>query len=168
MATSTVASDRRAEVNRGALWIRTGLLTALIDGTFSSVLSAGFYGSTVARLWQGVASTLIGPKAFEGGVKTALLGVLMHIGVAFSWSAVFLFILWRLKWIRQVVASSLGVLKVAALYGPAIWMLMSFVVIPLLTRRPPSITYRWWVQFFGHIPFVAVPIVASVARGQKR
>jgi hypothetical protein len=24
----------------------------------------------------------------------------------------------------------------------------------------PAITFRWWVQFFGHIPFVAVPIVA--------
>lgn len=66
------------------------------------------------------------------------------------------------------MASSFGVFKVAALYGPAIWMVMSLVVIPLLVHRPPSITYRWWVQFFGHIPFVALPIVASVARGQLR
>ena len=148
--------------------VRAGLLTAVVDGTFSSVLSAVFYGSTVARLWQGVASTLIGSKAFEGGTKTALLGVLMHFGVAFSWSAVFLFIVWRLQWIRRIVASPFGFAKVAALYGPFIWMVMSFVVIPLLTHRPPAITYRWWIQFFGHIPFVAVPIVASITRGQPR
>jgi hypothetical protein len=42
---------------------------------------------------------------------------------------------------------------------------MSLVVIPLLVHRPPTISYRWWVQFFGHIPFVAIPIVAS-ARGK--
>jgi hypothetical protein len=43
------------------------------------------------------------------------------------------------------------------------WMTMSLVVIPLLAQRPP-ITYRWWIQFFGHIPFVALPIVACTRR----
>ena len=32
------------------------------------------------------------------------------------------------------------------------------------TRRPPTISYRWWIQFFGHFPFVGIPIVASIAR----
>lgn len=36
--------------------VRAWLLTALIDGPFSSVLSVAFYHSTVARLFQGVAS----------------------------------------------------------------------------------------------------------------
>jgi len=25
------------------------------------------------------------------------------------------------------------------------------------------INVRWWVQFFGHIPFVALPIVGLIA-----
>ena len=41
---------------------------------------------------------------------------------------------------------------------------MSLVVIPLLLHRPPSFTIRWWVQFFGHIPFVALPIVTMIGR----
>ena len=45
------------------------------------------------------------------------------------------------------------------MYGPFIWTVMSVVVIPLLVHRPPSINVRWWVQFVGHIPFVALPIV---------
>jgi uncharacterized membrane protein YagU involved in acid resistance len=53
----------------------------------------------------------------------------------------------------------------AALYGPFIWMVMSLAVIPLLVHRPPTVGVRWWVQFFGHIPFVGVPIVASSGRG---
>jgi hypothetical protein len=36
-----------------------------------------FYHSTVTRLWRGVASTLLG-RAFDGGTRTALIGVLMR------------------------------------------------------------------------------------------
>ena len=143
--------------------VRVGLLTGIVDGLFSSVLSAFFYGSTVSRLWQGVASVLLGSDALNGGRRTALIGLLMHFGVAFAWSAVFLFLLLRWEWIRGLLASRHGVLKVAALYGPFIWMVMSLVVIPALTRRPPRITLRWWIQWFGHIPFVGIPIVASSA-----
>jgi hypothetical protein len=42
---------------------------------------------------------------------------------------------------------------------------MSLLVIPVLLRRPPAITFRWWVQFLGHVPFVGIPIVASASRG---
>ena len=45
--------------------VRAGLLTAITDGLFSSVLSVAFYNSTVQRLFQGVASTLLGPDATE-------------------------------------------------------------------------------------------------------
>lgn len=144
--------------------VRAGLLTGIIDGLFSSILSVAFYDSTVTRLFQGVASTLLGPEALEGGISTALVGVLMHFGVAFGWSAVFLFLVLRLPWIRRVLDSRYGVLKVAALYGPFIWLVMSLVVIPLLLHRPPTITIRWWVQLIGHFPFVGLPIVASTGR----
>jgi uncharacterized membrane protein YagU involved in acid resistance len=72
----------------------------------------------------------------------------------------------RLGWIRGLLASELGVLKVAALYGPVIWMVMSLALIPLMTHRPPSITYRWWIQFFGHILFVAFPMIWAITRGE--
>jgi hypothetical protein len=143
--------------------VRAGLLTGIVDGLFSSALSAFFYGSTVSRLFQGVASVLLGSDALNGGRRTVLIGLLMHFGVAFAWSAVFLFLLLRWEWIRGLLASRHGALKVAALYGPFIWMVMSLVVIPALTHRPPRITLRWWIQWFGHIPFVGIPIVASSA-----
>ena len=147
--------------------VRAWLLTAIVDGLFSSVLVSVFYGSTVTRLFQGVASTLLGPSALEGGTRTALIGLVMHFTVALTWSTVFLLLFTRFAWIRDVVASPGGVVKVAAVYGPAIWMFMSFVVVRTLAHRPPTINYRWWIQFFGHIPFVAVPIVASIGRGAR-
>lgn len=144
--------------------VRAGLLTGITDGLFASILSVAFYNSTVTRLFQGVASTLLGPEAIDGGISTALVGVLMHFGVAFGWSAVFLFLVLRSPWIRRVLSSPHGVLKVAAVYGPFIWLVMSLVVIPVLLQRPPTINIRWWIQLIGHIPFVGVPIVASIGR----
>ncbi len=139
-----------------------GSLTALVDGVFSSVLSAVFYGSTVQRLFQGVAATLLGPGALTGGTRTALIGVLMHVGVAFGWSAVFLVLFASWPWVRQATTSRSGVFAVAAIYGPFVWLVMSLVVIPALTHRATPIGFRWWVQLFGHIPFVGLPIVASI------
>jgi hypothetical protein len=148
--------------------VRAGFLTAASDGLFSSILAVVFYHSTVARLFQGVASTLLGKEALNGGTPTALLGLLMHFGVAFGWSAVFLFLAMRSAWIRGLLSSRYGVVKVAALYGPFIWLVMSLAVIPLLLHRPPAISIRWWIQLIGHIPFVGVPIVASIGRGSPR
>ena len=147
----------------GSRFIRAGLATALIDGTFSSVLSVAAYGSTVTRLFQGVASTLLGSRAIDGGTLPAVIGVLMHIGVAFGWSAVFLFGLMRSPAVRHWVSTPAGIAGVAAVYGPAIWMVMSLIVIPALLHRPPTVSFRWWVQFVGHFPFVGLPIVASSA-----
>ena len=159
-----------AFTSRDALsrFVRAGLTTAIIDGLFSSVLSVAVYGSTVSRLFQGVASTILGSSAFDGGARTTALGMLMHCGVAFGWSAVFVFVVMRSSWIRRVLASRYGELKAAAVYGPAIWLVMSLLVIPSLLQRPPNISVRWWVQLFGHIPFVGLPIVASACRGGTR
>ena len=144
--------------------VRAGLLTGVTDGLFSSVLSVFFYDSTVTRLWQNVASVLLGKEALEGGTSTALIGVLMHFGVAFGWSAVFLLLAMKSSWIRRVLSSRYGVVKVAAVYGPFIWLVMSLVVIPVLLHRPPNVNFRWWVQLIGHFPFVGLPIVASIGR----
>jgi hypothetical protein len=147
---------------------RAGLLTAFTDGAFSSVLSVAFYHSTVTRLFQGVAATLLGPDALAGGARTALIGVLMHIGVAFGWSAVFVLLVAPLPWVRALMASRYGVLKVAALFGPTVWVTMSLAVIPLLVRRPPMIGVRWWIQLVGHVFVVGLPIVATVGTQRVR
>ncbi len=158
---SALGEDRLARL------VRAGFLTAVVDGLFACALSLFVFGSTVTRLWQGVASTLLGKQAFEGGTATALVGVLMHFGVAFGWSAVFIFLVLRWRPVRDLLASPYGPAKVAAVYGPFIWCVMSLVVIPLLVQRPPTINARWWIQLIGHFPFVGIPI-AMGSRGPHR
>jgi len=147
--------------------VHAGLLTAISDGLFSTVLVTFFYGSTPTRLWQGVASTVLGRGAFDGGTPTALVGVLMHFGVAFGWSAVFLFVVLRVGWVRGLLASPRGVVKVAALYGPFVWLVMSLALIPLLVHHAPTFNIRWWIQLVGHFPFVGIPIVASIGKAGR-
>ena len=142
-----------------------GLATGISDGLFATVLSVFFYHSTFTRLWQGVASVLIGKESFAGGARTVALGLLMHFGVAFFWSGVLLFFATRLPRLRKLLSSAIGRLTVASVYGPAIWIVMSMIVIPLLLKRPPVITSRWWVQGIGHIPFVAMPMATVFGYG---
>src|SRR5262245_48153943 len=163
MTQTTDSLRNRGGSGLGVRLLLAGLLTGVIDGTFSSVLSVAFYESTIARLFKGVASVVMGSEALNGGAWIVALGILMHFGVAFGWSAVFLFLVLRWSWVRGVLASRLGRLKVASLYGPFIWVVMSCAVIPAFTHRAPAITIRWWVQLIGHIPFVGFPIVASLA-----
>lgn len=144
--------------------VRAGLLTGVTDGLFATVLSVVFYQSTFGRLWRGVASTLLGREALDGGIGTIAVGLLAHFGVAFGWSAVFL-LLAGVSWVRRLLLSHHGVIKVA--HGPFIWLVMSLGVIPLLTHRPPAIGLRWWIQLVGHVPFVGIPIVWSI-RGASR
>lgn len=154
--------DRRAAPGWPRL-LAAGLGTGVIDGLFSSVLVVVFYGSTVARLWQGVASTLLGPRAIDGGTGPAAIGVAMHVGVAFGWSAVFWLAHQRSPRLRAAAASWRGIVAVAAVYGPVIWLVMSLGVIPVLVHRAPAITLRWLVQLVGHVPFVAVPMIATIS-----
>jgi hypothetical protein len=141
--------------------LRAGALTAVVDFCFATTQSLVLNHSW-ARVWQGVAGTLLGPAALQGGTRTALIGVAMHCGVAFGWSAVFLALVTGSARLRAVLAGRFGPLKVAAVYGPCIWMVMSLVVIPLLVHRPPVLSGRWLFQLFGHIPFVGLPIAWGI------
>lgn len=146
--------------------VRAGVLLAIVDGLWACALTL-LYGSTITRVWQGVAATLMGQSAFSGGTRAAFIGVLMHIGVAFGWSTVFVLLVMRRDVVRRVLASRFGLFKVAAVYGPLMWVVMSLVVITTLTGRKPNITARWFIQLAGHFVFVGIPIVVG-ATGRWR
>ena len=78
----------------------------------------------------------------------------------------FLLLVLSSSWLRGVLAAPYGVVAVAAVYGPLIWLVMSLAVIPALTHRPPAINIRWWVQLIGHAPFVGLPIVAMIGHSK--
>ena len=138
-----------------AVW----LVTAGWDFLCATALSVVAYHRPAAGVWKGVAATVLGPRALDGGVPAAAVGIALHLAVALVWSA--LFVAATLRWpaLRRTIQSRGGALAVAAAYGPLIWLVMSLVVIPLATHRPPAVGFRWWVQIVAHVPFVAIPLV---------
>jgi hypothetical protein len=147
-----------------------GTLTAISDAIFATVLTISMFESTFARTWQGVAAVPFGRDTFHGGTRTVLIGLAIHVFVAFTWSAIFLFGVMRARRVRALLLSRWGALKVAVLYGPAIWLVMSIVVVPLFTKRPPAFNVAWWILLAGHAPFVGLPIAwvaAKAARGDS-
>src|SRR5688572_22459781 len=150
MAAASIAIER--EVSSGRLrraLLATWLVTAGWDFVFASALAVFGYDSTVARLWQGVASTVLGARAAQLGGLGVAAGLALHLTVALTWSALFVALLARSDTLRRVVRRPSGAAVVAVAYGPAIWLAMSCLVIPLATGRPPSFGFRWWVQLFA-------------------
>lgn len=145
-----------------ARYLRAATTLAIVDGLFACVLTLA-YGRSVAKLWQGVASAPFGPGMLERGNEGVAIGVLTHIGVAFFWTAVFMVLLSQSTWLQQLLDSPGGYLKIAAVYGPMIWIIMSQVVVPIMATRAP-ITWRWWVQLAGHFFFVGIPVTWSLRR----
>jgi len=141
--------------------LQAGILTGIVDGLWAVVLSR-FYGRTVEQLWQGVASTVFGPRMFESGADGVALGLAMHFCVAFAWSGVLLLLLKSSERLRHA-----NPLLVGAVFGPLIWTVMSMAVIPLLIRQAPVVTSSWWVQLAGHAVFVGQPMAWSLLRRRE-
>lgn len=114
----------------------------LIAGTLD-ICAAFLYawlraGVSPIRVLHAVASGLLGAAAFQGGGKTAVLGLALHFLIATVATAVFYFASRRLMFlIERPVMFGL-------LYGIAVYAFMNFVVLPLsnVAQRPGTISGR--------------------------
>ena len=138
--------------------LSAGLTCGVLDITAALVVY-GYLGAKPVRLLQGIASGLLGPKAFDGGLATALLGLLCHFVIAFGAASVF-FVASRTipVLLKHAVASG-------ALYGVAVYFFMNRIVVPLsaVAKRPFSMK----MMIIGvaiHIFCVGLPISLSVRR----
>jgi hypothetical protein len=147
--------------------LRAWLTLTVVDGIFATALPVVAYGQPLGRVWQGVASVLLGPSAMQGAGRTMAIGLVRHAVTALVWTTVFMMLVLPWTRLRRAVATPGGIVAVAAVYGPLVWMVMSLLVIPQMTGRAPTINARWWVQLVAHIPFVALPIVATIGRGLR-
>jgi uncharacterized membrane protein YagU involved in acid resistance len=113
------------------------------------------------RIFQSVASGLLGPKAFQGGTSTAALGLFLHFLIAFIWAAIYYVASRQIAFLteRPVIAG--------LLYGEFVWLMMNCVVIPLsaLHRWPPRFDLASIITGpIGHPFLVGLPIALAVKR----
>jgi hypothetical protein len=172
---SASRAARRAEAipeqpttNAALLVVASTIAVALSYGLFAFVVYGLIGHTTGTALFQGIASALVGRVAYMGGAKTLTLGVALHFVVALLWSVIFLLALRGTKFIPRMLSTRFGALKVAAWYGPLVYVVMTMAVIPAFTHRVPPLTLNWLVMLLGHIPFVGLPIALIVGRAARR
>jgi hypothetical protein len=67
-----------------------GLTCGVMDIT-AAFITWRIKGVHPARVLRGIAAGLLGPKSFQGGLRTAALGLAIHFFIAFSAATVFYF-----------------------------------------------------------------------------
>jgi hypothetical protein len=163
-----MSRDVSTSPNAALLVAASTIAVAVLDGLFAIVLYVVRGSTTVERLFQGIASALIGPAAYRGGATTFALGVALHFTVALAWSVIFLLALRGTTFVRRMLAWRFGALDVAVWFGPLVYVVMTMALIPLFTHRVPPITLNWVIVLLGHIPFVGLPIALIVGRASPR
>jgi hypothetical protein len=139
--------------------LRGGLAAGVLDITAAFIR----WGKPV-RILQGIASGLLGPQAFQGGWGIVALGMALHFVIAFSAAAVYYSASRKLAFLR-----SRAVLW-GLLYGIAVYMFMSWVVVPL-SAFPKSHTafsaIGFAISLLTHMLCVGLPIALAVRRYAK-
>jgi hypothetical protein len=114
-------------------------------------------------VWQYIASGALGTAAFEGGIATALLGVLFHLIISFVIAGVFILSAYRIPLLRRyAIAGSL-------LYGFGVFTVMNMIVTPLSATPPiPAPTIPWLIEaIIEHTLLVGLPLGVLVQRSAK-
>jgi uncharacterized membrane protein YagU involved in acid resistance len=109
----------------------------LLAGTLDIIAACGLFsirtGQDPIIVLRYIASGALGAKAMTGGWTTALLGLLFHFIIAYSWTTIYFLALEKLPrgdWIFYGIA-----------YGLIIWIVMNRVVLPLSRVTIPP--FRW-------------------------
>lgn len=122
----------------------------------AATTQAALLGIPAQRVWQTVASGILGPGAFEKGWRTGIFGIALHFIISFTIAAIYVFASHRLPFLLT------HPLTAGALYGIAVFVVMNFVVLPL-SRRPKRPFNRHFAltQLVIHICIVGWSIAIS-------
>lgn len=137
------------------------LVVGVLDGLDAIVFFA-WRGVSADRVFQGIASGLLGRASFSGGLRTALLGLALHFFIAFGVVTVYALASRRLGvLVRRPVLCGL-------VYGVLVWLVMNRVVIPLSALTPGP---RHWIGIvngvLAHLFLVGLPTALIVSRARR-
>lgn len=136
-----------------------GLVAGTCDISAACIQYYALRGVGPVRIFQSVASGLLGADAFTGGAPTAALGLGLHYVIAFVWTVLFVLAGRRFSLLRGKP------LVVGAAYGVVVFLVMHFVVLPLsaVPKRPinPAMAL---IQVGIHIICIGWPIALAARR----
>ncbi len=119
------------------------LLAGTLDITIASIYFPLAGKFRLILLYQGIASGVLGARAFAGGMPTAVLGLALHYLIALIWTVFFFFVYPKMKFL------SMNRTVTAVGYAVFVSSVMTFVVLPLSNVH--------------HYPVKAEPFLISTA-----
>ncbi len=115
------------------------------------------------RIPQSVASGLLGQAAFEGGLTTAALGLLLHFTIALGWTILYLLLFEKWPPLRRLISSGAGRVKAGLIYGLVVWFGMNIIIVPLSRANPiPLYSLNFYLQLLWHPIGIGLPIALIV------
>lgn len=144
--------------------LRTLLLAGLVAGALDlcfAFTSAGLRGIGPGVVLQAIASGLLGRAAYAGGVPVIVLGFMLHFAMTITMAAALALVVHRwpaLAW--RPLLLGLG-------YGALLYVVMSFVVVPLsqaVLGPPPANWAERLPQLLAHMVLVGIPCALGAAR----
>lgn len=149
---------------RSMLWaiVVGGLVGGALDLLFA-VTFAGANGAAPARVFQTIASGLLGNAAFAGGNSVSALGVACHFGISLIWAALFAAVAWRFPGMaRQPLLAGI-------LFGAVVFLSMRLIVLPL-SAYPRPVTFKplaTVLDLLSHMLLFGTPIALAVSRAVR-
>ena len=130
-----------------------GLVAGALDISYACIFWGLKRNVAPRRIFQSVASGLLGEGSFRGGLPTAALGLALHFLIATTMA--FVFWLAARRWQRLVAWP----LATGAGYGLLLYIVMNGVVVPLSAARPGSKDPLWvGMSVAVHMLLIGVPI----------
>ena len=144
-------TDRPPRTIRTILF--AGSAVGVLDG-LAAVVNAGLSnGVSPVRVFQYIASGLLGRSSYEGGLATAALGLFLHFVVAFGAASVFVAASRFLPMLARLP------LVFGPIYGVIVYFVMRDIVSPLSLTSPGTPTLKGTLIMIAiHILFVGLPI----------
>ncbi|MFL5578419.1 MAG: hypothetical protein ACJ79S_20895 [Gemmatimonadaceae bacterium] len=149
--------------------LAAGAVVGALDGTFAVLVCfAVNRACTIERVFQSIASGLLGRSAYTGGPSTAALGAALHFFIATAWATAYAVAYSRSAALRRMSATYSGTVGIGAALGAVVWSVMRFVVVPLSQARQGTLlSWVTVVMIVGHMIVVGLPI-AAIVRGSTR
>jgi uncharacterized membrane protein YagU involved in acid resistance len=137
-----------------------GLVAGTLDITYACVFWGLKAGASPQRIFQSVATGLLGPDSFKGGVATAALGLFLHYLIAISMSVAYYFVARRWAALREKP------LSYGAAYGVVLYGVMNYIVVPLSAARGGGSAGGLWIalSILVHMFLIGVPIALFARR----
>ena len=142
---------------------RAGAVAGTLDGLDAAMVLGVIGGPGVKRVFQYIASGVLGPASFDGGWSSAALGVALHFTIATGAATSY-----------YLLSRPLPVLvRRPALCGPVfglgVFAFMRYLVVPLsAVHKPRPLTVFGLVnQLTAHTIFVGLSIALIVAHSGR-